>query len=89
MLIDVRFSSLVCKPYFTLFQSDIGYHCSKALVGDFNGDVGRSINGFDGVHGRYGAGQRNVEGRMSSEFCLEKELSVCQIHGLRERKRGR
>ena len=36
------------------------------------------------MHGGYGIGQRNLEGRM---FCLEKEL--CQIHGLRERKRGR
>ena len=34
-------------------------------------------------------GQRNLVGRMLSELCLEKELCVCQIYGLRERKKGR
>ena len=29
---------------------------------DFNGHVGRHIDGFDEVHGRYGVGQRNLEG---------------------------
>ena len=28
-------------------------------------------------------------GRMELEFCPEKELCMCHIHGLRERKRGR
>ena len=28
------------------------------------------------VHGGYGVGQRNLEGRMLLEFCLEKELRV-------------
>ena len=44
--------------------------------GDFNGHIGRYIDGFDEEHGGYGAGQRNLEGRMLLEFCLEKELCV-------------
>ena len=42
-------------------------------IGDFNGHVGRHI---DGVHGGHGVGQRNLEGKMLLEFCLEKELCV-------------
>ena len=33
-------------------------------LGDINGDVGRHIDGFDGVHEGYGVGQRNLEERM-------------------------
>ena len=65
-------------------------HSADDLVmclGDFNGHVGRHIDGFDWVHGGYSVGQRNFEGRMLLEFCLENY--VCQIRGLRERKRGR
>ena len=39
-------------------------------IGDFNGHVGRHIDGGHGV------GQRNLEGKMLLEFCLEKELCV-------------
>ena len=45
-------------------------------LGDFNGLVGSHIDCFDGVCGGYGVGQRNLEGRMLLEFCLEKELCV-------------
>ena len=30
-------------------------------LGDLNGHVGRHIDGFNGVHGRNGIGQRNLE----------------------------
>ena len=30
-------------------------------LGDINGYVGRHNDGFDGVHGGYGVGQRNLE----------------------------
>ena len=40
---------------------------------EFNGHVGRHIDGFDGG---YGVGLSNLEGRMLLEFCLEKELCV-------------
>ena len=44
-------------------------------LGDFNGHVGRHIDGFhidgvDGVHEGYGVCQRSLEGRMLLEFCL-------------------
>ena len=44
--------------------------------GDFNGHVGEEIEGFQGVHGGNGIGQRNAEGRMLLEFCDERELCV-------------
>ena len=45
-------------------------------MGDFNGYVGRRIDGFEGVHSGYGIGKRNVEGRRLLEFCDEKKLCV-------------
>ena len=39
-------------------------------MGDINGHVGRHIDGFDGVHGGYGVGKSNLEGRMLLELCL-------------------
>ena len=51
-------------------------------LGDFNGHMGRHIDGF---HGRYGVGQRKLEGRM---FCFDMNY-VCKIHGLGESTRGR
>ena len=45
-------------------------------LGDFNGHVGEEIEGFVGVHGGIGIGQRNAEGRMLLEFCDERELCV-------------
>ena len=41
-------------------------------LGDFDGH----IDGYDEVHVGYGVGQRNLEGTMLLEFCLEKELCV-------------
>ena len=45
-------------------------------LGDFNRHVGRHIDGLDVLHGGYGAGQRNLEGRMLLEISREKELCV-------------
>ena len=45
-------------------------------MGDFNGHIGKWIDGFEGVHEGNGIGARNVEGRMLLEFCDEKELCV-------------
>ena len=42
-------------------------------LGDFNGHIGRHIYR---VHGGFDVDQRNLEGRMLLEFCLEKELCV-------------
>ena len=43
-------------------------------LGDLNVNQGRHIDGFYFVHGGYGVGQMNLEGRMLLEFGLEKEL---------------
>ena len=45
-------------------------------MGDFNGHVGRRIDGFGSVHGGYRVGKRNVEWRRLLKFCDEKELCV-------------
>ena len=45
-------------------------------VEDFIGHAGRRIDGFEGVHGRYGIGERNVEERRLIEFCDKKKLCV-------------
>ena len=42
-------------------------HSADDLVmclGDINEHVGRHIDGFDGVHERFGVGHRNLHGRM-------------------------
>ena len=54
-------------------------HSADDLVmclGDLNRYAGRHNDCFDGVHGGYDAGQRNLEGRMLLEYCLENELFV-------------
>ena len=55
-------------------------------LGDFNGYVGRHIDGFDGVYEWYGKGQHNFEGRMLIEFCVEKELCVSNTWFKRKEK---
>ena len=45
-------------------------------LGDFNGHVGKRIDGFEGIHGGNGIGTRNIDGRRLLEFCDEKELCV-------------
>ena len=56
-------------------------------LGDINEHVCRHIDGFDGVHGAYGTGQSNIDGRMLFEFCLENELCVSNTWFKREEKR--
>ena len=55
-------------------------------LGDFNGHIGRHIDGFDGVHGGYVVGQRNLEGKMLLEFCLDRKLCVSNKWFRREEK---
>ena len=56
-------------------------------LGDFNGLVGRHIDGFVGVHGGYGVGQMYLEGRMLLQFCLWKKLCVSNTWFKREENR--
>ena len=45
-------------------------------LGDFNGHVGKCAEGFESIHGGYGIGKINAEGRMLLDFCDHKELCV-------------
>ena len=45
-------------------------------LGNINGHIGKEVNGFEGVHGGFGIGKKNVEGRLFLEFCVEKVLCV-------------
>ena len=61
--------SAKCKKFHrTVFYDELkgewDMHNADDLVmcfGDFNGHIGRHIDGLDGVHGGYGVGQRNFE----------------------------
>ena len=55
-------------------------------LGDFNGYAGRHVDGFEEVHAGYGLGQRNLEGRILLEFCLEKKSCVSSTWSKREGK---
>jgi hypothetical protein len=46
------------------------------VCGDMNGHVGERVDGFEGVHGGYGYGNRNVEGEMLLEFADAMDLAV-------------
>ena len=43
-------------------------------------------SGFNGIHGGYEVGQRNIEGRMLLGFSLEKELCLTNTWYKRENK---
>ena len=58
------------------------------FLGDFDGHVGRHIDGFDGVHGEYGVGRRNFDGQILLEFCLEKKLCVSNTCFRRGKQEG-
>ena len=44
---------------------------------DLNGHVERAGDGFDGVHGGYGVGVRNLEGERILEFGVAMDMIVC------------
>ena len=46
------------------------------ICGDFNCHVGTLADGFEGVHGSNGYGDRNVEGEMLLEFAVAMELCL-------------
>ena len=45
-------------------------------IWDLNGHVGSEIEGFEGVHGGFGFGKRNVEGEMILETADALNLAV-------------
>jgi len=66
------------EHFYDDLRSGWDLHSVGALVlgmGDFNGHVGKRVEGYEDVHGGNGIGERNMEGRML-EFHDEKELCV-------------
>ena len=55
--------------------------------GDFSGHVGKYADGFEGVHGDNGIGERNAEGRRLLEFCDERELYATDTWFNKKKKR--
>ena len=65
------------------FYEEMGKGCEVEIanevlicLGDFNGHIGKEVDGFEGVHGGFEKGMRNLEGRLLLEFCVEKDLCV-------------
>ena len=56
-------------------------------LGEFNGHVGKCAEGFEGVHGGYGIGKRNAQGRMLLDFRDQKELCVANTWYKKKDKR--
>ena len=46
------------------------------VAGDFNGHVGKDVDGYEGIHGGFSIGTRNREGRRLLEFCAESSMVV-------------
>ena len=44
-------------------------------MGHFNGHAVRRIDGFEGVHGGYGIGKRNVDERRYSSFVMKRSCA--------------
>ena len=65
-------------PYEDLSREWTTHHIRELIIGmgDFNGHVGRDIDGFQGVLRGSSIGERNQEGRMLLEFFYAKHLCI-------------
>jgi hypothetical protein len=67
------------EEFLVLFGKTLGGLSGKeglVVGGDFNCHVGTAADGYEGVHGGHGFGQRNVEGEMLLELASALELVV-------------
>ena len=55
--------------------------------GDFNGHVGEAADGYPGIHGGYGVGERNEEGKMMLELADATGLVLANTLFKREKRR--
>ena len=62
-------------------------NANELVLGDFNGNVGKCAEGFEGIHGGYRIGKGNAEGRMLLDFCDQKELCVANMWYKKKNKR--
>ena len=54
------------------------------IAGDFNGHVGELADGFEGVHGGKGFGDRNTGGKLLLEFAEARCLTVVNTYFKKE-----
>ena len=52
-------------------------NCVSFPCGDFIGHIGTNAAGYDGVHGGYGFGDRNMDGERLLEFAESLDLVIC------------
>ena len=52
-------------------------NCVLFPCGNFNGHIGTNAAGYDGVHGGYGFGDRNMDGERLLEFAESLDLVIC------------
>ena len=67
------------EEFFTVLGkilSDIDVGERLLICGDMNGHVGAEVDGFEGVHGGYGFGRRNVDGEMLLEFADALDFAI-------------
>ena len=67
------------EEFFTVLGkilSDIDAGERLLICGDMNGHVGADVDGFEGVHGGYGFGKRNVDGEMLLEFADALDFAI-------------
>ena len=57
--------------------SDLSETGVLVLAGVLNGHVGASADGYEGMHGGFGYGRRNLEGEYILEACVALDMVVC------------
>ena len=81
---------MVCKVAERVQRKSVLYHLRSKwdlhsvgelvlCMGDFNGHVGKRIEGYEGVHGRNGIGEINVEGD-AIWFYARQRNDRCSLH---------
>ena len=78
------------ERFYDDLRSEWDLHSMGELVlamGDFNGHVGKQIEGYEGVHRGNGIRERNLKRKMLLEFCDEKELCVANKYFRKREKK--
>ena len=60
--------------------ADIPHSESILVGGDLNGHVGKSVDGYEGVHGGFGFGCRNEGGMDILDFATATSMSICNTY---------
>ncbi|EDO34761.1 predicted protein, partial [Nematostella vectensis] len=66
--------------FYDLLQCTISKIADSELLfvcGDFNGHIGSKASAYDGVHGGFGYGERNIEGERILEFSIANNFVIC------------